>query len=144
MYVWATPPPHPPLRAGAVRSCGAGTFLQLRRCHDLLSYSTLRASKMRVRRTQRQTELPHSFLWRIGLAGRRLELTPLTPLKKSVFQSQQEKTLQSLQHNHTGKGDSSHLGREASAAPRVWKLSFFLHLRLFSCSSRRPALWARV
>lgn len=61
-YVWATPPPHPPLRAGAVRSCGAGTFLQLRRCHDLLSYSTLRASKMRVRRTQRHTQLTHSFL----------------------------------------------------------------------------------
>lgn len=61
-YVWATPTLHPPLHAGAVRSCGAGTFLQLRRCHDLLSYSTLRTSKMRVRRTQRQTERTHSLL----------------------------------------------------------------------------------
>lgn len=61
-HEWATPPPRPPLRAGAARSCGAGTFLQLRRCHDLLSYSTLRASKMRARRTQRQTALTHGFL----------------------------------------------------------------------------------
>lgn len=54
--------PSCPCRSGAVRSCGAGTFLELRRCHDLLSYSTLRASKMRVRGTQRHTELTRGFL----------------------------------------------------------------------------------
>lgn len=41
----------------------------------------------------------------------------------------------------------SHLGRESRAAPRVWatlRSPLSVNLRLCSCSSRRPALWARV